>query len=1177
MIGRRLRTRAAMRIGTLAAGAVLLLLSLLSMGDLYWHYGPIGRWSGFGLLVTLTMGAVLMIARRLAAPLSPEGVAARIERAYPQLDNRLINRVQLARFDPTDAMVAAYLREPPPAMDHISMWQLGNSAEFRAMASVLALAVLAMTGGHWRAGPMWSNALLRVLHPWADRPASTLAVITEVAPGDARALLGEPVCLRVRAHGRPGMPVWLDLWPRDDARRRIELGRLADRGEVTLEHHLPRVTGDVAYRFTVGDAASRRYHIAAIPPLAFTQLFVRVNPPVWRRLNPRTFNALTERIVVPEGASLLISAGANRPVLGADLAASNLTNALERLDDGWRWSGSVPAVGPLRVVLRDEHGFTATAIVHVDLQPDPPPMIEVLAPMGRVRLAPGAQPRVQFKVRDDSGVSRVLIEQMSGLETGAASRVVAEWNSGGALEFEQSWTPDDLPQAGAQQRLVYRIVAWDTHPAHREHPRTVSPLIVFETASTPTGAANSAMSIASVAAASLSRMVELQRSNLESTRVLARTPEPAPEGWSRVGAVQTEIFQIAESLLADSARSLGAMTAVVRDLHAGPMREAIGLAARVPRAAGEERTRLAERAVVVQSTILRALTAAEQSIERVTAHRAATGLLSMLDALVQRQHEVFVSTRRLDGTPPPRTLVARQDRLAEDTREFAHLARREAEELEKIEAEFARRLVHVATECDRRQLPRTMIAAAGHLEANTPAAALQLQAQALAHLKEFQSLLNQWRVEELQERETTLRKVVESAHEAMKRLAELQGKVVDAIRQTEQQKDRTDREMEEFLEELGELKANMAETLLNIATDLHIFPELPVGNDLVADVYQIYEEVAQVPGSESAPATELGLQKEDWILEALETATERLDDMEMWLVSQPDAVKRNTENFDQQELPQIPIIPLATEIEDIIGDLLDQQEDIMNAADDSATNQGSADMPAGWGIAEGEFANFSAKGKSGNERPEHKDQDGRSIVGRQGMSDGETVAGSGQIREGDPNIEARRTQDSPQAGQVQEEGHTEAKATGGGKGSGYSDRLGMAGTGRREDAKTGTRSELGLQALLRRQTEALYARASMAHIRTGSLDDAVRAMQQAEAAIRRGAPIQEVREFQRRAVASLTRTRAELSAGLYLPVPQLPSVSAPIGADDAAPADAAPPAYRDLVAEYFRSLSEGVP
>ncbi len=1176
-LGRRVRARAAVRLGALLGGVGLLLLAVLAAGDLGFRYGPVGRWSGFGLLAAVGAAAVMWVARRLSVPLSPDAIAARIERALPDLDNRLINRIQLARLEPADAMIAAYLREPPPAMDGISLRQLGDRREFRMAAAVLALALLAIAAGRWWAGPAWSNAILRVLSPWAGRPASTLAVITEVSPGDARALLGEPVRLRVRVQGRAGVPVRLELWPADDARRRVELGRLPPSRDAVFEHVIPRLTGRLAYRFTAGDAVSRRFQLAGVPRPAFAQLTVRADPPPWRRVEAKTFNALSERIVAPEGASLVLAAEVNRPVVAAQVAAPTVTNAMQRLDDGRRWSGIAPAAGPLTVEIRDEHGVTATAVVTVDVQPDPPPVIELIAPTGRVRLEPGGQPRVEFRVRDDSGVNRVLVEQWLGLGTDAVPRVVAEWTPGGVAEFTQTWTHAEAPRPAPGKPLVYRVAAWDTHPDSGDRPRVVSAPIVFDAALAPSGAVAASTGTLTVASASLSRMVELQRGNLETTRALARTAESASLAWSRVESVQTEIFRLAESLLTDPSRPLGAMVAIVRDLHAGPMREAIALAARIPRAADGERPRLAERAVVVQSAILRALTAAEQGVERVAAHRAATGLLSMLDALVRGQQDVLEGTRRWEGGAAPRPLVARQDRLAEDTGEFARLARREAGGLENIDAEFARRLAQVATECDRRQVPRTMMAAAGHLEANAPTAALPLQEQALGHLKEFQAMLNQWRTEQAQERETALREAVESARETMQRLTELQGKVVDAIRQTEQQTDKADREMEEFLEELGELKANMADALLNIATDLHIFPELPVGNDLVADVYQIYEEVAQVPGSESTPATELGLQKEDWILEALETATERLDDMEMWLVSQPDAVKRNTENFDQQELPQIPVIPLASEIEDIIGDLLEQQEEVMNAADDSATNQGSADMPAGWGIAEGEFANFSAKGKSGNERPEHKDQDGRSIVGRQGMSDGETVAGSGKINEGDPNIEARRTQDSPQAGQVQEEGHAEAKATGGGKGSGYSDRLGMAGTGRREDAKTGARSELGLQALLRRQAEALYARASMAHIRTGSLEDAVRAMQQAEEAIRRGMPIREVREFQRRAVEALARTRAELDAGLYTPVPPTGAAPPPIGADEAAPAEAAPPAYRDLVAEYFRSLSEAVP
>jgi hypothetical protein len=346
-----------------------------------------------------------------------------------------------------------------------------------------------------------------------------------------------------------------------------------------------------------------------------------------------------------------------------------------------------------------------------------------------------------------------------------------------------------------------------------------------------------------------------------------------------------------------------------------------------------------------------------------------------------------------------------------------------------------------------------------------------------------------------------------------------------------------------------------------------------VGNELVADVNQIYEEIQQVAGSESNPATELGLQKEDWILDALAAAGKRADDLEMWLMSQPDNTKRDTEAFDKQELPQIPLITLPSEFNDIIGDLLDQEKKEEEKSDDSATNQGTSQNPLnGWGIAEGEFANYAAQGKSGNERPDHKEQDGKSLVGRQGMSDGETAAGSGKINEGDNNIEKRMTQDSMQSGQVQEEGHAEAKATGGGKMGGYGDELGMAGNGPRRDTQAAG-NDAGWQAMLRRNADALYAKASLSHLRTGSLDEAARYMREAEVAIQKGLPIREVREFQRKAVAALKRTQAELQAGNAT---QIGTGASQQNTQDqmAAAADDSPPAYRDLVSEYFKSLSE---
>ena len=173
---------------------------------------------------------------------------------------------------------------------------------------------------------------------------------------------------------------------------------------------------------------------------------------------------------------------------------------------------------------------------------------------------------------------------------------------------------------------------------------------------------------------------------------------------------------------------------------------------------------------------------------------------------------------------------------------------------------------------------------------------------------------------------------------------------------------------------------------------------------------------------------------------------QKADEMEMWLFSVPDNVKRNMETIDKEEMKgPIGQVTMPEELQDIIGDLLEQEEEQSEKADDSVTNQGMANIDMGRGISEGETVSYSAAGKSGNDRPDHKDQDGRSQVGRQGMSDGEVMSRSGRISEGDEHLDKRRTQDSNQSGDVEEEGHTDAVATGGGKNSGYSQDRGMEG------------------------------------------------------------------------------------------------------------------------------------
>ena len=725
------------------------------------------------------------------------------------------------------------------------------------------------------------------------------------------------------------------------------------------------------------------------------------------------------------------------------------------------------------------------------------------------------------------------------------------------------------PVAVEGAAVAFRLVAVDNAPvAHTNR----SPVITFDNlaAEDPLAVLRKA---AVEAQATLAKLVDLQKKNLASTSALKTSAEPRRDLWQAAAGKQEEIKSLAGGLLGKAGEPLGSLTPVLRELHGGAMTEVIDVLRRAAQAEGEARVPLAGRAVMLEERILRVLSRVDENFEAAADNRQKTGLLALLDKMVKEQASVMERTKSFATLPASQQtgLVERQDALSSDVPPFLTAARKEAEEMKRNDASFSEIVIRAAEVLEKAGVQAEMLRAAENLEKPDPTAAMLNQAKVLTALQEAQNVLNAWRAATGKKEMAEALEAIEEAKEKFQKLADMKARVNEAQRELKKGKDLSEKEMEQMEEEIEEMNARIEAAAMQIATDLHIFPDLPVGNDLVEDVFTVYEEAKQVAGSEKEAASELGLQKEDWILDALAAKTERLDGMEMWLEAKPDATKRLTENFDAQEMPQIPVIPMATEFEDIIGDLLEQQEEIEKQTDDSATNQGSSDLAEGWGIAEGEFTSYAAKGKSGNMRPDHNEQTGRSLVGREGQANGETAAGVGKINEGDKNIENRRTQDPSQSGQVQLEGHNDAKATGGGKLGGHDDEFGDSGAGPRRDAQS-KGNEMGMQASLRKRAEELYAKATLGHVRTGDLDEAVLNMGRAEEAMKKGYPISQVREWQRRAAAALKRTQAGLEGETYAGNLHLEEQPAGLDPAFATSPDDAPAEYRDLVSEYFKSL-----
>ncbi len=128
---------------------------------------------------------------------------------------------------------------------------------------------------------------------------------------------------------------------------------------------------------------------------------------------------------------------------------------------------------------------------------------------------------------------------------------------------------------------------------------------------------------------------------------------------------------------------------------------------------------------------------------------------------------------------------------------------------------------------------------------------------------------------------------------------------------------------------------------------------------------------------------------------------------------------------------------LPKEMEDIVGKLMEDEEDLFDEMEDASSSWAdSIDKGAGWDAMDGPISNNSARGVTGNRLPNSSEIAGRSGEGRQGKSSGEFV-GDTAVGKGGRKTPSRLTPDPFVKGQVKDFSKDPSGSTsGGGKESG---------------------------------------------------------------------------------------------------------------------------------------------
>jgi len=268
----------------------------------------------------------------------------------------------------------------------------------------------------------------------------------------------------------------------------------------------------------------------------------------------------------------------------------------------------------------------------------------------------------------------------------------------------------------------------------------------------------------------------------------------------------------------------------------------------------------------------------------------------------------------------------------------------------------------------------------------------------------------------------------------LKNFVEEQRKVITSSLELQQKKpeDYT-KEDEELKRKLQTVEDQWAKFLEEKSSELDKIPKQDFSKPtLLKELRQIYEEIEVAADELSKPGVRIPVTEEQI---GLELAEKLQHNLESWLPDESDKIRWELE--EPSSPPEVPMAELPEELEDIVGELIREEEELDPEMEDMSSSwMDSIDAGAGWDTMDGPISNMSAKGKTGNTLPNSSEISGRSAEGRTGKSNGEFVSDTA-IGKGGRRTPTRVMNDPYENATVDDQmSQPTGGATGGGKRSG---------------------------------------------------------------------------------------------------------------------------------------------
>jgi hypothetical protein len=1108
----------ALAIGLVMAGVVL---GAWLVVDARVRFGAVGRWAGFVAFALPLLAALAYALRVWLRRMDDAALARRLEVATGRNDNALVNAVQLDRtLGGSSSWRGVLLGELSGLWCGISWQSVYDWRLLRRWASGLGVLLLLGSALFLLKPDEFRDRVGRVLMPAREIAPITKTRVLEVSPGDQVVARGTLLPMRVTLEGTTPAEVWLVIALEDGQVERLAAKREGEAMPWSVER---RWTNSGRYWFEAGDAKSFERKIEVRLPAKVVARQLTVEPPAYTGLKTIHVADGAPWPAIPQGADVTVDWTFDRGVSEMSMDHDAARCAVAGKPESWKLTGRLLQGRVWNVRWTDDSGLTDQGRVEFNLKADEAPRVRLVQPTGEeeVLFTRDSTLRLTFEATDDYGLAQV--EVFRGTPDKPDARVIRTWKPDVPTLKESVDIPLSRWVGKDENEAWFCVAAIDGNDVTGPG-RTLSRMLVVRIVTTEE-LRRATESRQGEVIGSLDDLLRLQQQNLDATRALPRGEEGGDV--ASLAERQLRIEESARQLVAGTPAGSAAWRDVLGSLVAKEMPQAVLALRDAASATGGERGKALARAEALQTAILAALKNLPADLKDEAAGAAVRDLIGRVEALFNREkslHGRVMVAVKGEGA----AMAADQDALADESRVVRQALADGALNTSLGDAAFRGNLTKAAGLMGEAKIYEQMIRSAEQMEKESFPEAAGICKQVLVDLARVLELLNTSQRTNAGEQAESMKEAAVELQEKLDALVEQQRAVVEKSRELAS-KDEFNPEDVARAKELAAEKAAIEKLIEQMLTDAHAFPDLRPMNELREELTKIYEDVIQQDTEQAAAGelkpSEIAVQKEEGLLEALENAAETVADMEMWLPDKNETTKWLMENFDLTEMPEIPNVPLADSFTDLVGELLQKQEGLDEQVQDAASNNAFAVNPAnGWDVMDGPMPGFNAQGRSGNEAPNKNEQTGRSSGGREGMSSGEMVNQRADRLEGS-SIDARRTNDPLQKGQVQDDGPpADAKATGGGKAGGASQRAGMTGEAplRAVNAPDQMLNDAlaAEQALLAQETAKSYATARLFYLQTGPMPEVARLMDESREALKSGR-MADYEALHRRIVAGL--------------------------------------------------------